>query len=192
MTVHQRWKTAKRSRSRSSSRTRRRCWGRLVIRVSVRAPRCRSRRRLRRDVPANALRFSLEDAPLGASIDALTGVFSWTPTEANGPGAFTFDVVVTDDGAPALEDRGTITVTVIESNTAPVLGPVGDSSVGEGAPLSFTAAASDADVPANALRFSLADAPVGASIDRVDRGVLVDTHRGQRARCVHVRCGRDR
>ncbi|MCC7018063.1 MAG: putative Ig domain-containing protein, partial [Rhodospirillales bacterium] len=35
--------------------------------------------------PANDLTFSLIGAPLGASIDPDTGVFTWTPTEAQGP-----------------------------------------------------------------------------------------------------------
>jgi len=49
-----------------------------------------------------------------------SGVFAWTPTEAQGPGVYSFDVVVTDDGAGLLEDRETITVTVNEVNVAPV------------------------------------------------------------------------
>jgi hypothetical protein len=39
------------------------------------------------DLPAQALTFSLVSAPPGAAIDASTGAFSWTPTEAQGPGA---------------------------------------------------------------------------------------------------------
>ena len=55
------------------------------------------------DLPANTLTFSLADGtagsvPAGAAITA-GGVFSWTPGEAQGPGSYTFDVVVTDDGA---------------------------------------------------------------------------------------------
>ena len=33
------------------------------------------------------------------TIDASTGVFTWTPTEAQGPGSYTFDVIVSD-GSP--------------------------------------------------------------------------------------------
>ncbi len=36
-----------------------------------------------------------------ASINPTTGVFTWMPTEAQGAGTFTFDVVVTDNGTPA-------------------------------------------------------------------------------------------
>ena len=119
------------------------------------------------DDPANALTFSLSGtAPAGASITP-GGVFSWTPTEAQGPGMFTFDVVVTDNGSPNLADSETITVTVNEVNTAPTLNAIGNQSVDELSPLNFTATASDADAPANTLSFSLDAAALanGMSID---------------------------
>ena len=120
------------------------------------------------DAPANALTFSLAGAPAGASIDPTTGVFTWTPTEAQGPGVYAFDVEVTDDGTFPLGDSETITVTVGEVNTAPALAAIGNQSVNEGSPLTFTATASDPDLPANGLTFSLdAGAPAGAAIDPV-------------------------
>ena len=71
------------------------------------------------DDPANTLEFSLSGEPAGASITA-GGVFSWTPTEAQGPGSYTFDVIVTEtNGLPTnLSDSETITVTVGEGNLA--------------------------------------------------------------------------
>ena len=66
-------------------------------------------------------------------------------------GRYTFDVVVTDNGTPNLSDSETITVTVDEVNVAPVLGAIGNQTVDELALLSFTATASDVDVPANTL-----------------------------------------
>ncbi|MGD8415554.1 MAG: PilC/PilY family type IV pilus protein [Pseudomonadales bacterium] len=75
-------------------------------------------------------------------------------------------VRVTDDGVPALDDFETIAITVNEVNAAPVLNPIGDQTVDEETLLSFVAAASDADVPANGLTYSLdPGAPAGASID---------------------------
>ena len=119
------------------------------------------------DLPANALAFSLVGAPTGASIDPVTGDFTWTPTEAQGFATYTFDVVVTDNGTPVLADSETITVTVDEVNVAPVLAGVGDRTVDEQTLLAFTATATDVDLPANALAFSLVGAPTGASIDPV-------------------------
>jgi VCBS repeat-containing protein len=73
------------------------------------------------DLPENVLTFSLDpDAPAGASIDPETGVFSWVPSEADGPGLYPIKVRVTDDGVPALSDFDTFLVTVNEVNFAPV------------------------------------------------------------------------
>ena len=52
-------------------------------------------------------------------------------------------------------------------NFPPALDPIGDKTVEEGMLLTFTATASDDDVPAQALTFSLAGAPAGALIDPV-------------------------
>jgi FG-GAP-like repeat/Bacterial Ig domain/RTX calcium-binding nonapeptide repeat (4 copies) len=75
------------------------------------------------DLPANTLTFSLADGasglvPAGAAIDPTSGLFTWTPTEAQGPGTFTFDVVVSDGVATDVE---TIAVTVAEVNVAPFI-----------------------------------------------------------------------
>ena len=77
------------------------------------------------DVEGNTLTFSLANGmscvgvtscivPSGASINASTGAFSWTPPDN---GTFRFRVVVTDNGSPMLSDFEEITVTV--SNVAP-------------------------------------------------------------------------
>ena len=112
------------------------------------------------DLPANTLTFSLNGEPSGASIST-AGEFTWTPTEAQGPGTYTFDVCVSDG---ALSDCETISVTVNEVNDAPVLDPIGNRSIDELMELTFTATASDSDVPANTLTFSLIGEPSGASI----------------------------
>ncbi len=119
------------------------------------------------DLPANARTFSLDaGSPAGAAINATTGAFSWTPTEAQGPGAFPITVRVTDNGTPALNDFEAITVTVTEVNVAPVFGAIGNKTVAELATLTFTATETDADLPANALTFSLdAGSPTGAAIN---------------------------
>ena len=55
----------------------------------------------------------------------------------------------------ALTDAETINITVNEVNVAPVLGAIGDQTVDELVELAFTATATDADLPANTLTFSL-------------------------------------
>jgi hypothetical protein len=64
-----------------------------------------------------ALAFSLENnPPSGATIDSSTGSFSWSPTEAQGPGTYTFDILVK---AGSEEDRESITITVNEVADTP-------------------------------------------------------------------------
>ena len=76
---------------------------------------------------------------------------------------------MTDNGTPALNDTETITITVNEVNLAPVLAPIGNKSGFVGScipqPVTFTASATDPDLPAQTLTFSLGPgAPAGATI----------------------------
>jgi len=114
------------------------------------------------EVPPQTLTFSLgSGAPSGASITS-GGAFSWTPTEAQGPGSYVIRIIVSDGTDEDYED---ITVTVYEVNVAPVLDPIGPKSIDELATLSFTATASDSDLPVQTLTFSLGSgAPSGSSI----------------------------
>lgn len=118
------------------------------------------------DVENDTLTFSLDAGfPTGANIDSSTGLFTWTPAEAQGPGDYAITIRVTDNGTPALDDFETITVSVAEINLAPTLDPLPDQTVNELTPVSFNANAADADLPANTLTFSLdAGAPEGASV----------------------------
>ena len=119
------------------------------------------------DLPVQKLLFSLEPgAPAGAVIDFMSGEFTWTPTETQGPGIHTITVRVTDEGAPALSDSRTFSVTVEEVNNAPVLAAISDQTVKEGVQLTFNASATDVDLPAQKLMFSLEPgAPAGAVIN---------------------------
>ncbi len=117
------------------------------------------------NVPAQTLTFSLDaGAPSGAAITP-TGVFTWAPDESQGPGSFNLTVRVTDSGSPVLSDFEAITITVLETNNAPALTPIGNKSGTEGTLITFTASATDPDVPVQALTYSLdAGAPSGATI----------------------------
>jgi len=126
------------------------------------------------DLPANTLTFALVSAPSGATINSASGVVSWTPTEAQGPGTNVFTVRVSDNGSPSLSATQSFTVVVREVNTAPVLAPVADVTLGEGSTLTIANTATDVDVPLNSLTFSLVAAPAGASINPAT-GVLTWT-----------------
>jgi uncharacterized repeat protein (TIGR01451 family) len=118
------------------------------------------------DLPDEQLTFTLVGPPLGATIDPSTGVFSWTPSEAQGPGANTITVLVLDSGSPALSAVRQFTVTVREVNAPPVLTAVADRVVHEGMLVTWSALASDPDLPPNQLTYGLAaGAPAGASVN---------------------------
>jgi autotransporter-associated beta strand protein len=117
------------------------------------------------DIPANTLSYSLDTAPTGMTIDSGTGAISWTPAEADGPGIYTVKVVATDNGTPALSTTNSFTVTVNEVNSAPLLTVPSNQTVNEQTLLSVSASASDSDIPANTLTFSLPSAPAAMAID---------------------------
>jgi hypothetical protein len=127
------------------------------------------------DVPANALTFELVSGPSGVEVDSITGMLTWTPTEAQGPSTNTITVKVTDDGEPALSHTNSFTVFVNEVNTAPVLAPISSRVACVELQLTITNFASDADIPANRLAYSLdPGAPAGAEINS-DTGVFTWT-----------------
>ncbi len=117
------------------------------------------------DPEVDGLTFTLEGTPpTGAGITT-GGDFTWTPTEAQGPGFYNITIRVTDDGAPNLFDNETIMITVGEVNLAPVLTAIGNQAVNELNLLAFTATATDTDTPVNGLLFTLdVGAPTGAVI----------------------------
>ncbi len=115
---------------------------------------------------SGSMTYSLASgAPAGASIDPVTGDFSWLPTEVQGPGTFVVTVIATDAGAPAMNDLRTFSISVLEVNSPPVIDPIANRTVVRGELLSFTVTALDPDLPANSVSFSLAaGAPMGAAI----------------------------
>ncbi len=118
------------------------------------------------DIPANSLRFALEPgAPEGMSIDLTTGVLSWDPTEAQGPGTYQATVVVTDNGSPAMSDRRLVQFEVQEVNSPPVWSDISPQTIQEGEFFRLRVDATDPDGVGTVLRYSLDQAPAGARID---------------------------
>lgn len=98
-----------------------------------------------------------------------TGAISWTPTEAQGPGTFEVTVRVTDNGVPPLADTREFSVSVGEVNRQPFLTAMTDSTVHAGTVFAISLGATDPDVPANAVTFSLVTGPVGATVSASGR-----------------------
>lgn len=118
------------------------------------------------EAPPQVLTFSLSGAPTNAGVNPASGVFTWATTEADGPGTNVIFVIVTDNGTPSLSATQSFNVIVLETNAAPVLAFIADRTVHAGTLIQFTNAATDADLPANHLAFSLGvGVPLAASVN---------------------------
>ncbi|HAB17753.1 MAG TPA: hypothetical protein DCE44_15030, partial [Verrucomicrobiales bacterium] len=107
------------------------------------------------DEGGQIIRYSLgADAPPEATINEVTGAFSWVPTEAQGPGTYVFTVRATDNGSPSRTGTARVTVNVSEVNRAPEFEGIVNRQIDERSPLDFTLKATDLDLPANALTYS--------------------------------------
>jgi len=121
---------------------------------------------------ATQLSYSLTSAPTGMTIDPLTGVISWTPSEEQGPGTNVIGVQVTDNGSPPMSEVSAFQVVVNEVNRPPFIESVPRQSIRASSLFTFKIPASDPDIPTNGLTFSLdQNAPAGAFLDR-SSGVL--------------------
>ncbi len=90
-----------------------------------------------------------------------TGTFTWTPSFIQGGTAY--DVIfIASDGE--LTDEDTVTITVNNVNRPPVLAEIGSKTVAEEALLSFTATATDPDLPAPTFEFTAEGLPTGANL----------------------------
>lgn len=129
------------------------------------------------DLPAQVLSFSLTGTvPTGTIIDALTGVFTWTPTD---PGVYTFNVQVCDDASVALCDTEEITITVLAVivNTAPVAvadpySMIGNTELVVAAPGVLT---NDSDADGDALTAVLVDNVTNGTLALADDGSFTYT-----------------
>lgn len=118
------------------------------------------------DVPAQTLTYSLTTSPTGATINSSSGLFSWTPTEVQGPGTYNVTVRVADNGSPVASDSKSFTITVNEVNAIPTIGTIASQSATEFIVKNVTIPGSDTDLPAQSLTYSLIGTnPTGASIN---------------------------
>lgn len=121
------------------------------------------------DEPAKPLVFKVLSAPPGLQF-ALAGptnaTLTWATTEATGPSTNVVVATVTDTvNGRDFTRTNSFTVVVREINTAPVLTVPADQTLDELTALAVSASATDADLPSNALTYSLASAPAGMTID---------------------------
>jgi hypothetical protein len=112
------------------------------------------------DPEDETLTYSLSGHPAGSSIDSTSGDFSWTPTEAQGPGDYTFDVVVSDG---ELSDTLSVTIHVLEVNLAPVTTDTSATTHMDD-DVDITLPGTDGDIPAQSLTFTIVNEPDHGSV----------------------------
>lgn len=109
----------------------------------------------------------MSGAPPGVILNNTTRRLTWATGEGNGPGTNTLTLVVRDNDFESLTATGRVTVVVNEVNSPPAIDAIPDFKINEGRLLTFVVHATDFDLPAQSLEFSLGpDSPAGASIGR--------------------------
>ncbi len=98
------------------------------------------------------------------AVISTNGIITWTPSEAQGPGSFTFTTVVSDTNLPPLSATNSFNVTVTEVNSAPSITLPADQTINELALWTSNATALDGDLPPNALTFELVSGPGGLTV----------------------------
>ena len=116
------------------------------------------------DADADNLTYSAFGLPSGATFEAFTRVFSWTPTLSQ---AGTFSNVQFGVSDGSLSDYENITILVNNTNQAPILSTIGSKTVNEGSLLTFVISATDAD--GDNLTYSALSLPTGATFDASTR-----------------------
>lgn len=119
--------------------------------------------------PANSISYAMEPIsgqpfpdPLEATIDA-QGFFRWdTFGDELEHSTYGFRLVVSDTFA---QDTDNVIINVIEDNKAPDLTPIDSELINLGAPVAIRPVATDSDLPAQTLTFSIDPLPDGASFN---------------------------
>lgn len=117
--------------------------------------------------PGEILNYWLADGidavPSGASINSVTGKFTWTPAEDQHDATYRINVGVSDSGAPRLSDTQLVKITVPKPNQAPQVTSPSTQTSAEGESIDLAIVASDPD--GDNLRYSATGLPAGLQIN---------------------------
>ena len=94
------------------------------------------------DADGNQVTYSASNLPLGANLDPISGVLTWTPNLTQ---AGTYRSIVLSAGDGYLSSSATIAITVTPVSQAPIFVPLAPQSGREGTSLQFTVTADDPD-----------------------------------------------
>jgi len=118
------------------------------------------------DPDGDSLTYSASNLPQGASFNAGTRTFSWTPAY-NQAGTYPNIHFAITDGSLSDSEDITIMVNNVDQNRPPVLDPIGNKSVNENTLLTFTVNATDPD--GDNLTYSASNLPQGASFNTASK-----------------------
>ncbi len=112
------------------------------------------------DPESTALVYSLGQAPVGMTINPVSGAVSWTPAVGQ-TGKFVVTLIATDaGGASAIES---FELDILAANSLPTIISTAPQAVPVGALFTYQVLGRDADL--DLLRYELTTAPAGATID---------------------------
>ena len=124
------------------------------------------------------LRFSLgPDAPPGAAIHPITGVFNWRPSREQTPGEYSVTIRAMVEGSATLGDQTTFRVSVRKNVKPPVIQPIAERTLRAGSTTRFPIAVTNLAGPFEKVVFSLSDAPPWMSIDPTTGIITCDPDR---------------
>lgn len=118
-------------------------------------------------VELTPFRFRLaDDPPAGATVDELSGLFTWMPNEQQGPGKYQLHVRLSREDTPESYSEIHFDVVVNERDTPATIAVIDDQTVDELETLEVQVQATDPDVPPRPIAYSLGPGtPVGAKIN---------------------------
>ncbi len=105
------------------------------------------------------LSFSMTGLPTGATLNAASGAFSWTPSFTDA-GTRNVTLVVSDG---ALQDTRPLAIVIADTDRPPVISAPATASGAEGTLISFSVSGSDPD--GDAVTLSLVSGPTGATFN---------------------------
>src|SRR5437899_12756726 len=95
------------------------------------------------DDQINLPSYHIVSSPAGASVNSSNGVFTWTPTESQGPSSNSILVRVFDNGVPSLSATQRFTIVVNEVNSAPIFSPIANQNAAPGQLLTVNSVVND-------------------------------------------------
>lgn len=109
--------------------------------------------------------FERIQGPEGLSVTS-EGLVEWRPLSSQGPGSYSAEIRVTDNGTPSRSTSKVLQFQVVPKNDAPNLMLPVDRTIPANTQFTMALSAFDPDLPKQDLTFSLLSGPVGMTLSR--------------------------